>query len=280
MDKINTKVVNDRIIELIKALNMSEYAFTKQLGYSSNSTIQRITTGVNGKRALPGYETLMGIIKTFKVNPTWLMMGKGEMFLKNPHLIPHLIPHLNEVNGPPEYEKTITVAENGHQNIILIDQKAAAGYTQGIRDIDYVESLPAFNMPGLSNNSFRAFELSGDSMEPTMWQGDWLICQQLEALKDVREGYVHVVILQDGSIVAKRAVPESGGLLLKSDNRAYVPYKVKKEEIFEVWRAIRRVTSYLSAPQNLDVRLTSLEFAFKEVRDQFKVLLSREKKGD
>lgn len=258
MIKIMRKVVNDRIIEVIEALNLSEYAFAKKLGYASNSTIQRITTaGPDGKRASPGYETLMTIIDTFGVNPTWLMTGVGDMFGT-----------IEGVRTRGNTEKIITVTPSGGSSIVLVDQKAAAGYAQGIRDVDYVDRLPAFNLPGFTNATFRAFEIEGDSMEPTLWQGDWIICTQLESIDQVREGYVHVVVMQDGSIVAKRAVRNEKGLILKSDNRAYTPYTVDLEDVFEIWKGVARITRYMSAPQNLDVRLTTLEANFNELAKQ------------
>lgn len=82
MKKNTTETVNDRIKALIERSGNTVNSFAKTLGHSGNGTIQRIVVGIDGRKAQPGYETLMEIITTFNVNPTWLMLGRGEMFFQ------------------------------------------------------------------------------------------------------------------------------------------------------------------------------------------------------
>src|SRR5690554_3553177 len=61
----------------------------------------------------------------------------------------------------------ITVDSQDRENIELVPQKASAGYTNGYADPEYLQDLPRFQLPNLPRNStYRAFEISGDSMLP------------------------------------------------------------------------------------------------------------------
>ena len=48
----------------------------------------------------------------------------------------------------------------------LVPTKAAAGYTNGFADPEYLQELPRLYVPNLSTGTHRAFEINGDSMLP------------------------------------------------------------------------------------------------------------------
>ena len=61
----------------------------------------------------------------------------------------------------------ITVDSEGRENVELVPQKAAAGYLNGYADPEFISELPKFHLPILPTNAtYRAFEISGDSMLP------------------------------------------------------------------------------------------------------------------
>src|SRR5690554_4822695 len=61
----------------------------------------------------------------------------------------------------------IVVDQQDRENITMVGQKASAGYMSGFSDPEYVEKLPQFHLPNLSQNAtYRAFEIQGDSMLP------------------------------------------------------------------------------------------------------------------
>ena len=71
--------INGRLVELIKALKMSNLAFAKSIDKSS-STINYISDG-KGK---PSYDVLESIFTVYpNVSRDWLLMGEGEMFRKS-----------------------------------------------------------------------------------------------------------------------------------------------------------------------------------------------------
>lgn len=70
--------INERVAELVKSLKISTNAFAKTI-HKSQSAVSFIIDG----RSKPGFEILDAICETHMVNPTWLLTGKGEMFLQS-----------------------------------------------------------------------------------------------------------------------------------------------------------------------------------------------------
>ncbi len=134
----------------------------------------------------------------------------------------------------------ITVDKEERENIHLVPQKAAAGYLNGYADPEYIQDLPKFQLPMLpQNGSYRAFEITGDSMLPVE-PGSVIIGQYMENLDEVKNGFTYILVTSKEGIVFKRVfnyVEEKGKLFLVSDNKAYAPYEVEAEDVVEVWQA-------------------------------------------
>ena len=135
---------------------------------------------------------------------------------------------------------TIATDDSDRENITLVGQKAAAGYLNGFADPEYMETLPQFHLPNLSRQStFRAFELSGDSMLPLI-PGTIVIGAYVEQLVEIKSGRTYVLVTQTEGVVYKRVfnyLEENGKLFLVSDNEHYRPYEVRGEDVMEVWEA-------------------------------------------
>jgi transcriptional regulator with XRE-family HTH domain len=135
---------------------------------------------------------------------------------------------------------SVTVDGEDNENIELIPQKASAGYLNGYADPQFIQTLPKFRLPMLpSNATYRAFEISGDSMLP-LHPGTIIIGEYLEASKDIKNGKTYVLITKDEGIVYKRVfnyVDDTGKLFLVSDNKGYSPYEIKATDVLEIWQA-------------------------------------------
>lgn len=135
---------------------------------------------------------------------------------------------------------TIATDENDQENITLVGQKASAGYLNGFADPEYMETLPQFHLPNLSRQAtYRAFELSGDSMLPLI-PGTIVIGGFVEQLKQIKSGKTYVLVTQTEGVVYKRVfnyLEENGKLFLVSDNEHYKPYEVRGEDVLEIWEA-------------------------------------------
>lgn len=132
----------------------------------------------------------------------------------------------------------ITVGSDDRENIELVPQKAAAGYLNGYADREFIEELPRFKLPILPDNAtYRAFEISGDSMLPIL-PGTIIIGEFISDIRDIKNGKTYVLVTKSEGIVYKRVfnyIKENGKLFLVSDNRSYAPYQLDIEDILEVW---------------------------------------------
>jgi len=148
---------------------------------------------------------------------------------------------------------TIAVDENDRENITMVGQKASAGYLNGFADPEYMESLPQFHLPNLSSNkTYRAFEISGDSMLPLV-SGTLIIGAYVEQLKELKSGNTYVLVTSSEGVVYKRVfnyLEENGKLYLVSDNQQYKPYEIKGEDVMEIWEARAFISTDFPNPKD------------------------------
>lgn len=164
---------------------------------------------------------------------------------------------------------TIAADENDKENITLVGQKASAGYLNGFADPEYMETLPQFHLPNLSRQAtYRAFELSGDSMLPLI-PGTIVIGSYVEQLKQIKSGRTYVLVTQTEGVVYKRVfnyLEENGKLFLVSDNEHYKPYEVRGEDVLEIWEAKAFISTDFPNPGDKKKPL-SLEDLGEMIRD-------------
>ncbi len=153
-----------------------------------------------------------------------------------------------DISQLKEYEKkslsskevlVVTVDAQDRDNIELVPHKAAAGYLNGYADPEYIKDLPRFRLPILNQGTYRAFEITGDSMLPIL-PGTIVIGEWVENLKHLKNGKSYVLITEREGIVYKRVfnyLDENGKLFLVSDNRQYSPYQIDAADVIEAWSA-------------------------------------------
>ena len=131
----------------------------------------------------------------------------------------------------------VMVDGEGKDLVELVPIRASAGYLQGYSDESFIESLPRISLPFTDSGKFRGFPIQGDSMPP-IEQGAYIIGKYVEELTDIKDGRTYVVLTQNDGLVYKRLynkIEEDGTIHLHSDNKAYYPYQVKPEEVFDLW---------------------------------------------
>lgn len=134
---------------------------------------------------------------------------------------------------------SITVDQDDNENIELVPEKAAAGYLNGYADPEYLVELPRFQLPTLPQGTYRAFEITGDSMLPLL-PGTIIIGEYLDNWDSIKDGHTYVLVTGSEGIVYKRvynSLEDKKTVRLHSDNPAYPPFTVPVEDIVEVWRA-------------------------------------------
>lgn len=150
----------------------------------------------------------------------------------------------------------ILLDSDGNDMVELVPMKASAGYTRGYADPDYIEKLPQMKLPFLPTGKHRAFPIKGDSMPPIR-EGSFVIAKYLEKFDEVKFGQTYVVVTKEDGLAYKRIMSYSkkeASFELHSDNKLYAPFKVKAEDVLEIWEytCCLNMNQYENDELNLD----------------------------
>lgn len=182
---------------------------------------------------------MIGQLETSRVVPTLIHLEKYSEFFKVS--VDDLIKSDLSVDSSKKEKSdikivAITVDKEGEEAILLVPQKAAAGYLNGYSDPEYVEKLPSISLPMLKNGTFRAFEISGDSMLPIQ-PGSIIVGQYLAETERIKDNRTYIIISRSEGIVYKRVRKGQNKLFLVSDNPVYPLYEIAFIDILEIWEA-------------------------------------------
>lgn len=258
--------VAHKIRAIIEEFRLNNYSFSKRIGVTS-TTVDSIVNGRpqpdgTRKKTKPGYDVLKAIIEEFDIDPDYLF-GKSNQMLK---VVSSSTP---SYSGMPQ---VVAVNQTGNENVVYVPIKARAGYLNGYGDAEYIETLPSFNMPHLTNGSYRCFEVYGNSMVRTFFDGDLVFGKYVESLNDIKDGRIYVIVSKNDGIVLKRVInriEERGKLILKSDNKNgnYPTYTIDAEEVMEVWYVTMFASKQMPEPVDVYDRLHELESQLVELRE-------------
>ncbi|MCS7004159.1 MAG: XRE family transcriptional regulator [Cytophagales bacterium] len=259
-----TKLTQEKLAEQLTLLCRQDDPEAKEV------TRNNICSYEDG-RAEPKLEILSYIAKFFNITVDHLLrIDLGMYKLED-------IQHKEDIKKYASGEKmrilTISVDKKGNENIELVPERASAGYTRGYADESYLRELPRFNLPFLpSNKTYRAFEISGDSMLPIQ-PNSIVIGEYVENwIRDIKDGDVCVVVTRTEGIVLKKVYNRSektGTLLLKSTNMIYQPYEVSIEDIMEIWKFVLLITKKI--PEE-STSLEEIKNAYWRLEDELREL--------
>jgi phage repressor protein C with HTH and peptisase S24 domain len=126
-------------------------------------------------------------------------------------------------------------------NVIYVPISAQAGYFHG-----YSQDSPeikSFWLPDIGETQHFAFNVSGDSMAPTLLHGDMVICQKLAGPDEIKPGAVYVLFDKTDGVIVKRLQVEEKHVRVVSDNLKYPAYTVPARSITQVYRVKRVITA-------------------------------------
>jgi transcriptional regulator with XRE-family HTH domain len=200
-------------------------------------------------RAEPSQETLIKYSDFFKLPIDALIrhdltLSKEDVYIdigKNRVLFPVMINSENE------------------DMIEVVPIKASAGYLRGYDDPEYISELPQMQLPFVPTGKHRAFPIKGDSMEPWVRDGAFVVGKFIESPDYIRNGQTYVVITRNEGLVYKRLYKNTQNksvLVFKSDNAFYAPYEVRMEEIIELWEYTCKID--MQNYENDDLNLSSI----------------------
>lgn len=123
-------------------------------------------------------------------------------------------------------------------------REARSGIASGT---DLLKKTNFFRIPGLSGNLI-AFNISGNSMSPTIKTGDIVICNPLETIGEVKDKDIYAVITEQFVWVKRleKFVDKQGNwthLKLVSDNfHEYPPFLVDLKKVKRLLKVKRKLT--------------------------------------
>lgn len=215
-----------KIANNIKFLRQLKQLSQEQLADELGITRSRVG-GYEEGRNEPPIDILIGLSEFFHIAIDALVRGD----LKKTNLDGLMKVGKNRILFP------ILLDNDGNDMVELIPLKASAGYLKGYADPDYVERLPKMQLPFLPSGKFRSFPIKGDSMPP-LKEGSYVVAKYVEKLDDIKNGNTYVVVTKDDGLSYKRLMnvnKKEGTVECHSDNKVYPPYKVKLNEILELW---------------------------------------------
>jgi phage repressor protein C with HTH and peptisase S24 domain len=214
---------------------------------------------VGGRLNKPSFDALLKILKAYPaVNTEWLVLGRGEPIKLSTDAQPQKTSSYKELQtGQRLRVLTVQVGPDNEENIEFVSQRAAAGYAKGgFMEQDFIAQLPHFRLPDAAyrNGSFRCFQVGGESMQSTLYNGDWVICRYIEEpARDIRDNRVYVVVTEE-DVRVKRVLnrlndPNRANLALQSDNAAFPVDFVGSDQVREVWEAVGRLSRQFVNPR-------------------------------
>jgi len=236
MNSFSDNIVNQRfrkVYEELEKYNLikGKSDLAKKLG-TYNHVVNSI---LKGQRNIT-VDQLYKLFDTYGVNANYLFGNSDDMFLDG-----------QQLHGEFPTRSMREQKKGGRDNITLVPARALAGYALEHQDREFMDSLQKFSIPSI-DGQLTAFEISGDSMLPTITNGDVVICEPLERGEPLRDNQVYVIVTD--VVVAKRIQQIKDGshvrsLRLISDNGAvYKPYEVEPEEIRQILKVRCRLTSH------------------------------------
>ena len=236
---------------------------SRQFALALDFAPQSFSDIIHGKRDVT-IELIRRAVDKYHFNAQFLFTGEGPLFAVEGRVADPIL--------------TVMVDSSGSERIIHVPVSAQAGYTDQLYDREYLETLPSFTLPGemFQMGTYRSFDVKGDSMEPTIFSGERIVCSFVEKnywVHSVKDNHVYVLVT-DGGIVVKRVVNNiSADRTIKciSDNSFYNTYDIDVHQIKEIWKVEVKISNFMDSPNHV-------RNAFHEEIDHLKMTIENQSK--
>ena len=221
---------------------------SRQFAMALDYLPQSLSEILKGRRDVT-IDLLRKAVEKYKINPVYLITGEGPLFMTEEDRQDFRI--LTIVTNPEETER-----------IVHVPNTAQAGYAEASGNPVFVENLPTFSLPDYRYKvgTYRSFDVTGEGMEPTLMEGDKVVCSFLEPSlwgTSIKDNYVYVLVTR-GDVLVRRVVnliPDRRQLRLLSDNLFYDPFVISLGEVREIWYVRSKISPFLAAPKSQAISL-------------------------
>ncbi len=210
---------NEQLVERIKQVmadrGVSGREFARQIGADTSN----FSKYMNGRIAVS--EALLNrIVVNLGVSKQWLTEGDGTMYA-HPGLVTSSVPGVTlttERKGLPVYDIDVTAGKSP-------------------RALDFTDDnlIGWIDMPALADSQSKVVRVSGDSMYPTICNGDWLAVREVSNPDIIAWGEIYVVQLDDYRMVKYlRRHDDRRMVIMRSENRNYDDIEIPRAAIREL----------------------------------------------
>jgi transcriptional regulator with XRE-family HTH domain len=245
------KLPGDRVVEIRKNTGLSQKEFAQQIGIT-----QGALSHIETNRTKLSVDIVTYLCRHYHINSEWLLFNRGPMHRS----------HLEKAYAS-------SVPHENDNRIILIKEDAHADYPSKYNDEQYLTGLGSYRVPGFDNGTFRMFEISGNSMEPTLYTKEIVITERVDTLNRVNSNHIYIVITDKGVLAKRVFVHENGSdiYILKSDNPTYQEFSLRAKDIYELWEVKAKLTKeFLQLNPDKVQSFSALEERIKSLENLFR----------
>lgn len=164
------------------------------------------------------------------------------------------------------------------REVYLLDTKAAAATFQaGYFGPDNPATLSILQIPSQMLERSRmhyALRVTDHSMKPTIYNGDIVVCFQVQP-NEIKDNLIYVVSERDRGVLVKRLLnrlSERGTIRARSDNPDESPFEIQEEDIIAVFQVKFKISFYMpnesegiqKSMLELRERIETIELALKK----------------
>lgn len=237
--------ISDSIRAFIKEQGISARALEQAIGCSNGVISRCISKGTDISS-----QWVSKIIEIYPhLNPTWLLLGEGDMFRNS---FEKSAPESKTDNEDYNKKSPIKPQQcNDYENIFnksrtpnsipLVSVKAVGGFAGtdfliNENDIEGYYVIPKFR----NLNVDFLIEISGDSMMPRFYPGDIIACSIVHNSRFIQWNKPYLIATREDGMIVKRIKPstEPDSILAVSDNAEYDPFDIPKSDIDGLARVV------------------------------------------
>jgi transcriptional regulator with XRE-family HTH domain len=256
------------ISERISLIRSSFSLTAERLGEVAGVSGTAIANIEGGSSLNPGAEMLANISSKLGINLNWLILGEGPILKDEAAaLMAQFAPkgltfkpgHENDpfyskpskgsgvgkTNGP----HIVALDPNGNTAAPIYNIKTAARYITGYDSQERPEQDGILSLPSwlLKSGDHAVFPVLGDSMEPTFFAEDYVLCRFIDRAEwsNLGRQTVCVVVSHSRGVQLKRVTVRASDTLVrcKSDNRQHRSFSLDFDDVLELWRFEWRLTA-------------------------------------
>lgn len=144
------------------------------------------------------------------------------------------------------------------EGIAVVPIMAQAGYSKSYLDPKFTEDLEMMVVPNMPfrGERYRVFEVSGDSMEPTLKEHFHVVGELVEQAfwNSTAQFYIYVIVTEDRIMVKRLFRKDNNSFVCISDNEEfYQQFILHKKDIKELWLVKRKIDWEMPPPKRFEI---------------------------